>query len=257
MKKVRFGVCTSNFKDVNYLYEIGYDYLEFSLQSIADLNEETFYEIVKECEKSPLKIEVFNGFIRKYKVVGYEVDYEILKKYLNQAITRAYLLGGKVIVFGSGRARNVPVGFPRERAKAQITEFLIMAGEIAQKYDIDIAIENLNKKECNIINTVEEELEYVEKCNMSNIGALADFYHMRLEDESFEILRKVGHNLCHSHIANSHGRVYPIAENEDNYKAFFNMLKEIGYNKRISIEAKLIDKSNYERALKVMKSLSA
>jgi len=159
-------------------------------------------------------------------------------------------------VVGSGGARSVPADFPLDIAKNQIIDFLKLTGEYAAKYNMKIAIENLNRSESNIINTVEEELEYVEKCNMPNVGVLADFYHMRLENESFEILKKVNDKLFHTHIANSHGRVYPVDINEDDYISFLSALSSINYNGRISIEAKLIDKSNYESAIIILKGLN-
>ncbi len=44
--------------------------------------------------------------------------------------------------------------------------------------------------------------------------------------------------MRHLHIANSNGRVYPLAVGEDNYEGFFGRLKEVGYNGRLSIEAR-------------------
>lgn len=62
---MRFGICTSNFEDAEYLYELGYDYLEFGLQRVAELEDKVFEEFLKKGEKSLLKVEVFNSFVRK------------------------------------------------------------------------------------------------------------------------------------------------------------------------------------------------
>lgn len=79
---------------------------------------------------------------------------------------------------------------------------------------------------------------------------------MRVENEKFEVIEKIKEKLYHVHIANSNGRIYPQDESEDEYKSFFEILKRVGYDKRISIEARLIEKSDYEKALRVLKKLS-
>ncbi|MDI6783944.1 MAG: hypothetical protein QME64_07605, partial [bacterium] len=43
--------------------------------------------------------------------------------------------------FGSGVARKVPDGFPAEKARLQLLEFLLMAGDYAAKHSVIIAIE--------------------------------------------------------------------------------------------------------------------
>ncbi|MEZ0537595.1 sugar phosphate isomerase/epimerase family protein [Caldicellulosiruptoraceae bacterium PP1] len=249
---MKFGVCISNFENAVFLSQLGYSYIELGLQEIADLSDDEFLNLYKACQRNPIKAEVFNSCIRRYNIVGPNVDWDNIKIYIAKAIPRAYLLGAQIIVFGSGGARRVPDRFSREIAKQQIIDFLKFIGDFSAKFNIKIAIENLNNNECNILNTVEEELEYVEKCNLANVGVLADFYHMRVENEDFNVLKKVSNKLFHVHIANSNGRFYPKNIDEDNYKDFFAVLNEIGYDKRISIEARLVAETDYENAFNVL-----
>jgi hypothetical protein len=43
--------------------------------------------------------------------------------------------------------------------------------------------------------------------------------------------------LRHIHFAQTNGRIYPQVFSEDNYLPFINVLKEIGYNERISMRS--------------------
>jgi sugar phosphate isomerase/epimerase len=147
------------------------------------------------------------------------------------------LLGVKVLVVGSGSGRKCPEDWPKEAAIEQFSQILFEIAEEAKKYDIIATVEPLNKKETNIINSVSEGLEFVKNINHQNLKLLADFYHMRIEQENMDILKDASQHLHHVHIANSNGRVYPLNKDEDDYETFFNMLRQIGYNGRVSIEA--------------------
>ena len=57
-----------------------------------------------------------------------------------------------------------------------------------------------------------------------------------MEKEDPEIILRAGSYIQHTHFANPVGRVYPV-EAEDGYIRFVNLLKRIGYEGRLSIEA--------------------
>jgi sugar phosphate isomerase/epimerase len=106
---------------------------------------------------------------------------------------------------------------------------------IAEEHNIDIALEPLNSKECNFINSVAEGGEIVKDVNHKNFRLMADFYHMMMENESPGIILKYKDQLCHVHIAEKTGRSAPGVNNED-FTPYFKALKNIGYNGLISIE---------------------
>ena len=69
-----------------------------------------------------------------------------------------------------------------------------------------------------------------------NIKLLVDYYHLVMEKEDPEIILDAGSYIKHTHFANPAGRVYPV-EAEDGYVRFVNLLKRIGYEGRMSVEA--------------------
>jgi len=65
---------------------------------------------------------------------------------------------------------------------------------------------------------------------------LIDYYHLALENENPEVILESAAHLKHIHFADPQGRAYP-RELKDEYVTFVNLLKHVGYEGRISIEA--------------------
>ena len=91
-------------------------------------------------------------------------------------------------------------------------------------------------------------MELKERWNLRNTDVLLDYYHMTREHEDPKILLTLGkENLRHIHFAcpflpGEGERVFPLYENEwRGYAEFASILKEIGYNGRISLEARTSD----------------
>jgi sugar phosphate isomerase/epimerase len=189
-----------------------------------------------------IKPEAYNVFLPgDMKVVGPEIDEERQQRYLSVAFARAAALGGQIVVFGSGRARQVPDGFPEETAKQQVTDFLKRAAPLAAEQRITIAIEPLSVKECNFIISVPEALEICHAVDHPAVGVLSDLYHVSEQSQPYSDTREAGALLKHVHIAGAEGRRAPIAEDIDFLAEYFAVLKEIDYNGRISVEGHWVD----------------
>lgn len=222
-------------QQIAFLKLVGYDYVEFPVAMVAGASDSEWACLQSALRGAALKPEAFNSFIPpSLKLVGQEVDLGAIKAYLEIAMARAFQCGAKVIVFGSGGARNVPDGFPSYRAESQIGDFLNMAADIAFKRDMIIAIEPLNRKECNIIHLVADAVELAGDLGKPQIKVLADFYHMDEEKESFDAIAAAGPLMAHVHVADS-GRLNPGSGTYD-YKGFFGALKYIEYQDRVSLE---------------------
>src|SRR5262249_4982256 len=131
----------------------------------------------------------------------------------------------------------VPEGYSRDTAWDQIKTFLSYAGDIAGERNLIVAIEPLRKQESNIINTGAEALRLVHEVNHPHVKMIIDYYHLRVEKEDPDILRKGREHIVHLHFANPAGRRWPHAESEDPmYAEFFKTVKEVGYRGGLSIE---------------------
>ena len=137
---------------IGTLKDAGYDYMELPLAQIMELSENSFSELAEEAEKTGLPCECCNNFFpASVRLTGETVDPAKVQEYVKRAIDRAVKLGSRVIVFGSSGAKNVPEGFPYDRAFGQIADALRMIDTYAASAGIHIAIEPLNRQESNII----------------------------------------------------------------------------------------------------------
>ena len=252
---MRFGICT-NLKNVNRLAEVGYDYIELGVKNalMPEANEEEFQKIREQVAEAPLKPEAYAGFIpRDLRVVGETVDLPRLSRYVETACRRATEIGGEIIVYGSSGSRNIEAGYAKERALAQIAEFLDMAADHAETHKITIVVEPICSKEGNILRTVTDGLAMAKRVNRKGIKALADLYHMWQENEPMQNIIEAAEWLAHVHIAEPVKRSYPGNDNYD-FTDFFTALKKAGYNKRISCECKFDNFDiDIETALHTMK----
>jgi D-psicose/D-tagatose/L-ribulose 3-epimerase len=236
--RVKLGVCTN---DVAGAVQYGFDYVEPSAADIAGMSEGKFREYADQVLSSPIRCEAFNSFIRRPELVvlGNEVPKAALNDYMEACLARCRKLGASVVVWGSAGSRKVPDGFSRELARQQIAEFLGMAGDIARRYGIVIAIEPLRHQESNILNSGAESLEMVRMVKHPNVRMIIDYYHLREENENPRIVETAKNEIVHLHFANPAGRIWPRDPGEDrDYELFFRYLKNAGYTGRISIEGK-------------------
>jgi len=245
---IRLGVCTAP-ANAAEVAQIGFDYIELGLSSIAAMSEEEFNTLAAQMDECPIKAEAYNGMLpASVPVTGPDVNASQQHEYLELAFARAHRLGGKVVVFGSSGARNVPEGFDFGQAWRQISNFLRLAQPHAQEHGITIAIEPLRRGESNIINLVSEAVALSALLQLSNVKALGDTYHMAMCSEPLSALTNAGELLAHVHTANALGRILPKEGDGENYLGIFQALKASGYEGRISCEAGCKDFANDAQA---------
>jgi D-psicose/D-tagatose/L-ribulose 3-epimerase len=236
MSTMRIGICT-DLMNAPLAAQAGFDYAEGAMTQVAPASDGEFEKLLAAVERSGLKAEALNVMLPgTFRLTGPDADLKPVKEYLKKGFERAEKLGAKVQVFGSSGARNYPEGWPKGRALEQLAEFVRMAAPMAAAHGIRFAVEPLNPGECNIVNTVPEALVLMRLAGGFNVGVLADWYHMAVQDEGVEGVLEAGKNLLHCHIANPAGRRYPLAGDGADFSAFADALKRIGYEGRISVE---------------------
>lgn len=221
------------------LKQSGYDYAEIPLAETMALSESEFHGLVQRIRESRIPCEACNNFFPKtMRLTGKQTDLEAIMTYVRAALARARELGAKRVVFGSGPAKMVPPDTSLEEGYHQVVDLLQRIAPVAKEYGIMIVIEPLRKAECNLINTFEEGCRLAEEVGHPAVKVLADYYHMSEEQESVSVLRQYGRKwLSHVHFADPEGRVFPLDFTSGKYQQFFQTLKAIGYNERISVEA--------------------
>lgn len=237
---VEIGVCKPP-RDLEKAVQYGFDYLEPEALAIHNMDDAAFAAFKKQVLASPIRCECYNILFpgRKIRVVGEHVQWHVLDPYLEKTFSRCRQLGGSIVVWGSSGSRNVSPGYSRAKAWAQIQQFLKRAGAIARRHGLIVAIEPLRHQESNIINTGAEAMRLVEEVHHPNVRMIIDYYHLREENESPEIIWTARRYIVHFHFADPHGRVWPKSPSEDpEYAEFFRMVKKINFHGGISIEAR-------------------
>jgi len=240
--KVLIGYCVG-LKGLESAKAAGFDYVELGTTEIAALSDSDFDTALERAKQAGIPTPNANLFLpATMKITGPEaVAPEEQMAYVKKAFGRLAKLGVKILCFGSGGARRVPDGFPKEEAFRQLVAFGKRIAPEARAHGITVVIEPLRSQETNIINTTAEGLELVAAVNDPNFELLIDFYHLASEKEDPEIVIRAASHIRHLHTANPTGRVFPLEWTEFDYAPFFANLRKIGYDKRISVEASTTD----------------
>ena len=234
---MQFGICTS-VSESAAVKLAGWDYVEPSVQTLLrGQTHDTEWTGDAEAATSALPLLVANMLVPEaLKIVGPDVDFARLQDYMATVIRRAKNVGIETLVFGSGKARYVPEGFDMLTAANQIIGFAKAVAPLAAEAGITIAIEPLNRTECNIVNTVAEATKYAAAVDHPNFKITLDTYHLWMENEPADNIRRADGLVGHVHVADMHGRVAPGLSGSNDYKAIFKLLRLNGYAGRISFE---------------------
>jgi len=244
----RFGVCTG-LENAAMLKAAGWDYVEGHVQRLlqgemADAD----WHVATAIRAAALPVEAANCLVPAgLKITGPEADPARLQAYMERVIRRAAEVRIETLVLGSGAARRAPEGFSHDEARAQLIRFSRMAAEMAARRGVMIVLEPHNRKECNLINSVGDALACLRAVDHPNFMCLVDSWHFWLEDDTLDAVQAALPWVRHVHLADRAGRLAPgqsITEGCDgdakkgsDYRGLFGVLKQAGYDGRISAEA--------------------
>ena len=236
---MKFGICGGPELAI-LARQAGYDYWEWSVPGLLKPLEDdkAFAESLKAARATGLPCPVLNLFLpSSHQMTGPAAALNQLRKFVTVTFARAREAGVTHIVFGSGGARQVPEGFGHAEATKQIVAFLKMAGPLAAKQGVTVAVEPLNPRDCNIITSVAEGAAVVRETNHPAVRLLVDSYHMLRSDNVPADIESNGPLFAHTHVATKDNRLMPGAESCD-LAPFFRALVRGGYDGRMSFEGK-------------------
>jgi D-psicose/D-tagatose/L-ribulose 3-epimerase len=249
--RVRLGCCTNQLatdsdvtgvERIQALKRLGFDYVELPLAPLMSLDAPGFDAFERRIEASGIPCEACGNFLPPaVKVTGPDAEPQRLVDYVKPALERAARLGAKVVVCGSPASRNLPSGFPVERAWEQMVGFLQSIDGLAGSNGIVIALEAISRPECNFLNRAADSLRLAMQVNRPNVKLVVDYYHMAMEKERPDVVPAGGDFIRHIHIGSAGGRAFPKRSDPDGYRGFVDALKRINYSHRISIEARTTD----------------
>lgn len=215
---------------------------EFLTESVGNLlvpdqPDAVFEKNLTKLATSPLPIFAYNGFIRPSHLhcIGPDANHDLLLAWSEITFRRLKQAGGKFIVFGSGGARRLPDGWPEKTADQQFVSLLKAMGELAEKHEIMVVVEQLRAAECNFINRIQRGAALIRAAGHPNVRLIADLYHMVSMGDTPADLHAAMDVVAHVEIAEKESRSYPGVHGDD-FRPFFRVLRAAGYSGAISIE---------------------
>lgn len=219
------------------LARAGCDYLEVSLTHLMALNDEEQQRVLEPIRASGLPCEACNNlFPASLRLTGPAADPQAAINHAERALDLAASLGAHVVVFGSGKARNPPEGYPLTRAWDELAAVARALDPIAAARGLTVVMEHLNRGESALLTSFAEVIRFVREVDRPRVRALLDAYHFDLEKEPLEDIELGRGLLAHAHAARVTGRTWPRLPSPK-LDAFFSSLSAIGYDARMSVEA--------------------
>jgi len=213
-----------------------YDGIEISLLDSGQLDR---HQLVDEIQSLELKIyAIATG--QSFTVDGYYL-YNRNLEHQQKAVERlkahidlAALLGCFVII-GGIRGRILETGKEFESSVEKGNQALVACANYAHGKGVNLLLEPINRYETNIINTVDEAADLIEKIGSRNLKLLLDTFHMNIEEKSIaESFIKAGRHLGHIHFADSN-RLAPGWGHID-FGEILDILKKIHYQGAVCFE---------------------
>jgi sugar phosphate isomerase/epimerase len=244
----------------HYAKRAGLEYIELSVDRIMRYSENRFEIFKKELAESPLPCLACNNFIDpSIKLAGKEYNRTVFENYVTRALERISSIGAGKVVFGSAKARAIPSYLSVEEGRSQIIERIRFIAGIAEKHNIEVEIEHLNRMECNCINTFEESTAIAKQLNRPNVKSIFDYYHFAVSGEKEELIRQNEALIGHMHFACTLERHMPDMDDMVRLKHLFEIFRDCSYNGTFSLEAYFpnfeMDNPYYESVILNMKDI--
>lgn len=165
--------------------------------------------------------------------------------YTKRLVQLAHSLEGRVLVWGSGRSRNIPRTVPFRKGYHWLIELLKASASLADDMDIRIAIEPLNRFESTIIHNTTEALSLTRSVGHDSIGIVYDTFHASLEEATFTrpILR-AGKRIAAVHVSDCNRKI--PGRGHIDFRPIFKALKKVGYDRYVTLEAVLDDNPRHD-----------
>ena len=155
--------------------------------------------------------------------------------YLFKCIDYAQLMGAKLVIVVPAAVSKLAPSLSKKEDWKNSVKAVQEVAKYAEKKDILLAIEPINRYETYLVNSVQDALYYAREVNSSHVKIMADTFHMNIEERDIpEAIRIAGSNLINVHIADSNR--CSVGRGHINFKALIKALKEINYQYALTLE---------------------
>jgi sugar phosphate isomerase/epimerase len=171
-------------KSVKKVADLGFDGAELAVRNPKDLKVEDVINIIKE---NKLEVPAIGtGQAYGEEGLSFSDPDETIRKLAVERIKDQVIWASPFNAPGIiGLVRgNIEEGVNRVEAEEWTIGCLRECTEFAKKYNVRLTLEPVNRYESNFINTLNEGIEFIKRVGASNLGLLADTFHMNIEEVS-------------------------------------------------------------------------
>lgn len=223
--------------------KVGYDAIEIAPFTIANdvtkISSEQRKEIRQTAEKIGIEISGIHWVL--VQTEGFHLTHpdamvrERTSKYFSELVDFCADIGGKTIVVGSPKQRNLMDGVSYEQAWSFATEIFREPVMRAEQRAVTICFEPLAPSETNFVNTAEEAIRFTQQLNTPHFKIILDVKAMCSEAKPIpQIIRESWPHFAYFH-ANDKNLKGPGFGDVD-FKPIAAALKEVGYKGFVSVE---------------------
>jgi sugar phosphate isomerase/epimerase len=246
---IRFGICNEIFKEwplergFAYAAKVGYDAVEVAPFTIAnhvtEISAGRRQEIKDLAARNNIAISGIHWVL--VQTEGMHVTHPDVavrrrtSQYFGELAKFCADIGGKTIVVGSPKQRNIMEGVTPEQAWDFATEVFREPVMRAEQCGVTICLEPLSPQETNFINTAEQAIKFVQQLNTPHFKIIIDVKAMSSEVKPIpQIIRESWPHFAYFH-ANDKNLKGPGFGDVD-FHPIAAALKEVGYNGYVSVE---------------------
>jgi sugar phosphate isomerase/epimerase len=245
----RFAICNETFEDwpfekvCEFSAECGYGGVEiapFTLaSSVTDVSATKRAELRKQVESHGLEVAGLHWLLAKTKGLYLTSPERDVRKrtaeYLEELARFCADLGGKLLIFGSPKQRDLLPGVTHQNALEYAKEVFRRTLPVLEKTDVKIAIEPLAPRTTTFLRTAEEALDLVKLVDSPRFQLILDCYAMSTEKRSIpELIRANRSHLVHFHSNDPNGQGPGFGKLD--FVPILEALRDIRYRGWISVE---------------------
>ncbi len=236
---------------------LGFDVMELPAGDLLKMSDEKLFELRDIATELNLEISSNIGPPKNKNISSENPEIQQAGiKYLQDIMLKMEKLGSKVLV---GAMYNCwPYDFTDldkpaiwKRAVANMR----LLADFAEKHNITLCLEVLNRFETNLINTCSEGVKFCNEVGKDNVKLLLDTFHMNIEEDNLpRAIIEAGSHLGHLHVGEGNRKLpgqghLPWAE-------IGIALRKIGYENDVVMEPFLKSEGEVGRDIKVWRDLS-
>jgi len=246
---MKLAICNETFQDwplekgFQFAREVGYTGIEiapFTIEKNAyDISPGRRAEVQRQAESAGLEVIGLHwllAFTEGYYLTSDDAETRgRTADYLGELARLCRDLGGRVLVLGSPKQRNLLPGVSHDRAMHFAAEVLKATAPTLEETGVVLAVEPLGPEEGDFLRTAELGLKLIDMVGSPKCRLHLDVKAMSTEDRPIpEIIRTSAHRLEHFH-ANDPNRQGP-GMGQVEFEPIIAALRQVGYDRWVSVE---------------------